>query len=221
MSSDSINYFDEPPLLCLELFSGTQSFGKQARLLGYDVVSVDITDYDGKYTPTHKVDIMNFDYTEYGPDTFSLIWCSPPCVAYSKCQYAWYGQTKADGTIFTRDTHEQNMLQSDIIIRKTLEIIDYFNPDFWFIENPQTGLLKSRAVMRDIPYIDVDYCQYSNWGYKKSTRIWTNKEILGKKCNKLTCPNMTNNKHNNLVRRTKNIFERYRIPPNLLNDLIV
>ena len=26
----------------------------------------------------------------------------------------------------------------------------------------------------DYPYYDVDYCMYSNWGYRKRTRIWTN-----------------------------------------------
>jgi hypothetical protein len=29
--------------------------------------------------------------------------------------------------------------------------------------------------MKDIPFYDVDYCMYSDWGYKKRTRIWTNK----------------------------------------------
>ena len=28
--------------------------------------------------------------------------------------------------------------------------------------------------MKDKPYYIVDYCMYSNWGYRKRTRIWSN-----------------------------------------------
>ena len=37
--------------------------------------------------------------------------------------------------------------------------------------------------MKDKPFYDVDYCMYSDWGYKKRTRIWTNKkDWIGLKC---------------------------------------
>ena len=43
------------------------------------------------------------------------------------------------------------------------------------MEYPQTGRLKPRDIIRDIPFYDIDYCKYCDWGYKKRTRIWTNK----------------------------------------------
>ena len=46
----------------LELFSGTQSVGKIAKKLGYEVVSLDICDYNGKFSPTHKKNILEFNY---------------------------------------------------------------------------------------------------------------------------------------------------------------
>ena len=46
----------------LELFSGTQSVGDVAKTLGYECISVDICDYKGRFPPTHKVDILNFNY---------------------------------------------------------------------------------------------------------------------------------------------------------------
>jgi hypothetical protein len=36
--------------------------------------------------------------------------------------------------------------------------------------------------MQNLPYTDVDHCRYSDWGYKKRTRIWTNSCYQGKLC---------------------------------------
>ena len=60
------------------------------------------------------------------------------------------------------------------------------------MENPQTGTLKNRDVVKDLKYYDVDYCMYSDWGYRKRTRVWTNKENFNNKlCDgKGTCGNM-------------------------------
>ena len=44
------------------------------------------------------------------------------------------------------------------------------------MENPATGTLKKREVVKDIPFYDCSYCMYSDWGYEKKTRIWTNKK---------------------------------------------
>ena len=65
------------------------------------------------------------------------------------------------------------------------EIINYFNPKYYFIENPQTGRMKEYI---DKPYYDVDYCNYLDWGYQKRTRIWTHamnwkpRELCRKDC---------------------------------------
>ena len=58
------------------------------------------------------------------------------------------------------------------IIKKTLEIIDYFKPHYFFIENPQAGLF-NQDLMNGINFYDVDYCKYG-FRYRKQTRIWTN-----------------------------------------------
>ena len=44
----------------LELFSGTGSIGKCCKLLGYEVVSVDMI-----MEADHKCDIMDFDYKSF------------------------------------------------------------------------------------------------------------------------------------------------------------
>ena len=155
----------------LELFSGTGSVGKVCEQLGWNVISV-----DNELPATHQIDIMEFDYKQYPKDYFSIVWGSPPCTDYSTLQSCWLGRKKADGILYTREIMEERMKEADKLVLKTFEIIDYFNPELWCVENPQTGKLKSREIMKDIPFYDVSYCMYCDWGYEKKTRIWTNKK---------------------------------------------
>ena len=162
----------------LELFSGTGSVGKVCHKLGWDTISVDL-----ELPATHECDIMDFDYKQYPKDYFSIVWGSPPCTDYSTLQNCWLNRKKADGIVYTREVMEDRMNHADKLVLKTFEIIEYFNPELWCVENPATGRLKSREIMKDIPFYDVSYCMYSDWGYEKKTRIWTNK----KDWNNLVC----------------------------------
>ena len=68
------------------------------------------------------------------------------------------------------------------------------------MENPATGNLKNRDVVKDLNFYDVDYCMYSDWGYRKRTRVWTNVDnFKPKRCDGSgTCGNMVmleNKKH--------------------------
>ena len=138
-------------LKLLELFSGTGSVGKVAKLLGYDVVSVDLKNAD------INTDILTWNYEQYEVGHFDVIHASPPCTEYSMAK-----------TVGERDLETANE-----IVLKTLEIIEYLNPKYYIIENPQTGLLKNQWFMYGIPYQDIDYCKYG-FPYRKRTRIWTN-----------------------------------------------
>jgi len=163
----------------LELFSGTHSVGKVCEKLGWNAISVDL-----ELPATHECDIMDFDYKQYPKDYFSIVWASPPCTYYSNLQNCWLGRKKKGMTeVFTKEILEAQRKESDQLILKTFEIIDYFNPELWALENPQKGTLKDRDIMKYIPYYDVSYCMYSDWGYEKRTRIWTNK----KEWNNLIC----------------------------------
>jgi len=173
----------------LEIFSGTGSVGKVCTELGYEVISVDIDDTHN--TPTHLTDIMKWDYKIYPVNHFDIIWASPPCTMFSCLRQCWIGRTiKAHGDkILTRE-----MLNEDInkiglpLLRKTEEIIDYFNPPLYIIENPGTGKMKNYI---DRPLFVVDYCKYADWGYKKRTHIWTNKTNFAPKTCKKDCGSLT------------------------------
>ena len=175
----------------LELFSGTKSIGKVCDQLGWTSVSVDMI-----LQADHQCDIMDFDYKQYPKDYFGICWGSPPCTAYSNLQSCWLGRKKKDG-IFTQEKMDSDMNEADLIVKKTLEIIDYFDCEYWFMENPQTGKLKNREFMKDIPFYDVSYCMYSDWGYEKKTRIWTNKKDWNNLiCDKSgSCGNMVESHH--------------------------
>ena len=156
------------PIRVLELFSGTGSVGKVAREKGWDVVSLDIDP-----RADINVDILLWDYRSLGM-TFDVVWGSPPCTMYSSFQ-----------DIHT-PKHLRDLGPSNALVMKTIEIINYFQPSYYFIENPQTGCLKEQSFMQPLPYHDVDYCMYGYMG-RKRTRLWTNyTEFQGKLCDK-TC----------------------------------
>ena len=216
----------------LELFSGTGSVGKCCKELGWDVVSVDLI-----LPADHQVNIMDFDYKQYPKDFFDIVWASPPCTNYSLLKKCWYGRKLKDGTIYNRELNEKEMDEADKLVLKSLEIINYFNPEYWFLENPQTGSLKNRNIMKGLSYYDVDYCMYSDWGYKKRTRIWTNKKNWENKLCNGKCGNMVGSLHKNNLgnadrfkrENLENVNkysgtsqqDRYRIPPDLIYSLFL
>ena len=191
----------------LELFSGTGSVGKVAKKLGWEVLSLDL-----ELEADININILDWDYKVFSPDTFDIVWASPPCISYSRLQCSWIGRVR-NGKIFTKDDINNMMDESDKLVLKSLEIIKYFNPEFWFLENPQTGRLKDRDIMKDIPFYDVDYCMYSNWGYQKRTRIWTNKTLLNNLiCDKSgSCGNMIDGKHKARLGTGKTVMDNGKI----------
>ena len=203
----------------LELFSGTHSVGN-AMKDKYNIISLDFNTYKGIEPATHLEDILTWDYKQYPRDHFDVIWASPPCVNYSILQNSNIGQM-VRGKIYTREMREENMKKSDIIGRKVIEIIEYFNPRLYFIENPQTGKMKERDWIQGRPFYDCDYCMFCDWGYRKRTRFWTNRKgFQNTLCNK-QCGNMTPDGKKHKIGKGKSKLLRYRIPPKLIKSLII
>lgn len=117
-----------------------------------------------------------------------MIWASPPCTEYSKA----------------KTTGIRKIAEANEIVLKTIEIIDYFQPNVYFIENPQTGRLKKQPFMRGYWYVDVDYCKYG-FQYRKRTRLWNN--LVQWKPNGLRlkdCGNVINGRHFQTAQRSPN-----------------
>ena len=150
----------------LDLFTGSGSVARAAEELGYEVTSLDI---DEKCEPDICADILEFDYTQYAPGSFDVIWASPPCDKFSKACFSNIGRYGITRETLLRDIH----LIGLPILRKTEDIIRYLKPRKYFIENPATGRMKDFVSLPNETYT-LDYCAYSDWGYRKRTNVFTN-----------------------------------------------
>jgi site-specific DNA-cytosine methylase len=159
-------------------------------------------------------DILVWHYASLPPNSFDVIWASPPCIEYSAAK-----------TVGVRKLDEANA-----IVKRTLEIIRYFNPRYWMMENPQTGLLKHRSFMADLPYNDLDYCKYG-MQYRKRTRLWNNVEAWTPKplCKK-ACGRINGNLHEQSAQQSPHMHlasvrskyltrELYKVPEPRIDEL--
>jgi hypothetical protein len=93
---------------------------------GYKVVQVDLK---------AGIDILKWNYRRIGRSQVAGILAAPPCTDYTVACNRYWAQKDKDGSTAA----------SNLLINKTLEIVDYFNPDFWGLENPGGRLTRMLA----------------------------------------------------------------------------
>ena len=161
----------EKPFSVLVLCSGTGSvekaltnkFGKHVKCIGVDI--------NPEHEPEIVTDINSWDYkSAFSNNEFDIIWASPDCSQYSKGK-----------TFGPRD-----LQKADDLVLKCLEIITYFKPQRWVVENSD-GELKNRTFMKEWNKF-LHTCSYCCYGfpYRKHTNIWTNAYVNLRKCTKDT-----------------------------------
>ena len=194
------------------MFSGTGSIDRAFERLGWTVVSVDIC---AKWKPTLVVDILQWDYTVFPRDYFQFVWASPVCTQYSVAK-----------TVGVRDLEG-----ADRLVSKALQIISYFGCN-WAMGNPQSGLLKSRAVVKGLPFFDTSYCKFS-YSYRKNMRIWSSLSLsLHQPCTlRNPCSAMIGRRHPKTAQQSRrgsdptdrnntcSQRELYSIPPTLCDEI--
>jgi len=157
----------------LELFCGTKSVGKVAEQQGYEVVSLD---FEPRFNATHTIDIFDWDYKQYPVGYFNVIWASPDCRTWSLASGGKY-RTKKD-IMGLGNKYQDEATMGCNMIRRVIEIIKYFQPDKWYMENPRALLqyfpdlcdfIKEYGAYRNLVY-------YGNYGHNcpKATHIWSN-----------------------------------------------
>jgi len=150
----------------LELFAGSRSISNVAEELGFQVFSSDIIPF---CLIDYVTDVLEFDVSKvpFMPD---IIWASPPCTGFSVAAIGYHWGGGKNGYI-----PNTKVAKSGIeIVKKTLSIIKYFNPPYYFIENPR-GMLRKMGFMQNIKRHTVTYCQYGD-NRMKPTDIWTNSD---------------------------------------------
>ena len=140
----------------LELFAGTGSIGRAFARRDFRTVSLDIATTKN-CTPTVLADIRAWDFKSSPYQRFDIIWSSPPCTEYSRAR--------------TTANKPRDLEQADALVKTVFNIVDYYKPKFWFLENPDTGMLKKRPMMTGIRRVRLDYCMYGT-PYRKRTSIW-------------------------------------------------
>jgi hypothetical protein len=147
------------------------------------------------------------------------IWGSPLCTQYSCAR--------------TNAKTPRDLEGSDKLVQKVLDLAKYFDVP-WFMENPHSGLLKSRDVVKGIPMRVIDYCCYADddWPgrYRKRTSIWTNTEWRPARplCFRSTCHFCSNGKkHDHIAQQRardgtpkQKLKQLYSIPSALPSELV-
>tara|TARA_Y100001972_G_scaffold105487_1_gene133064 strand:- start:250 stop:879 length:630 start_codon:yes stop_codon:yes gene_type:complete len=205
----------------LELFKGSGSITKYfIDNNDVEVISLDILE---KYNPTICSDIMTFDYKQFDIGYFDIIWASPECKIFSQLQHTHIGK-KWNSLEHLKNEREKNK----IYINKTIEIIDYLKPTYYFIENPLYSKIWDYIDNKNYidNYVIVDYC-YFGYNYKKPTKILTNKILENKRCSckkhnmrlGITGKNIKNGLTDNMIKDNTTLNQRYSIPQKLLDYL--
>ena len=197
----------------LELFAGSRSIGKQAESLGMEVFSSDINDFKGIH---YVVNILEFDYSKvpFHPD---VIWASPPCTGFSVAAigHHWTG---GKGAYIPRTETARLGIE---LVKKTLEIIDYYKPKYWFMENPR-GVLRKMDIVKELKRNTVTYCQYGD-ERMKPTDIWTNSDVWipRKMCkNGDPCHVAAPRGSRTGTQGRSNAYERSKIPDELCQEIL-
>ena len=163
-------------MVLLELFAGTGSVSKVAKIIDAHITSIDINAETAGYKPDIVDDILNINPVNLQvPD---IITASPPCQTYSIMTAKH--RTKEDMSPKTPEA-----VLGLKLLTKTVEIVKYFhklNPKVkYYIENP-VGRMQYEEILKELPDMKMYVVSYCKFGflYRKNTHIFSNDKHLAK-----------------------------------------
>lgn len=149
--------------IILSLFDYTGNWSKYYRENSYEVIQIDIQ---------HGQDILEWDYKEIDKDRVYGILAAVPCTDFALSGARHFARKDQDGTTE----------YSKKLVYKTLEIIDYFKPGFWVIENPMSRIHKVCPELGEVKF-KFNPCDFAGYlseeeqnkeRYNKQTWLWGN-----------------------------------------------
>jgi hypothetical protein len=200
----------------LVLFKGTGSIDRALESAGFEVLSLDI---DPKCNATWTCDILDWE-CPLEPGSVDYVWASPLCTEYSRAL----------------TTRARNLPHADRLVLKTLEIIERLQPKYWTLENPGTGLLKTREFMQGLPYQDVCALSIYDTGSRTGS-IWGNVPFVPRPMctRKDPCEQVSEGRHPTSAQRAPgkaggvrrasasdsySLDQLYSLPPALCEDIV-
>ena len=147
--------------IILSLFDLTGNWSKPYRDAGFEVVQVDLQ---------LGIDIMTWDYTKIPKNNVFGILAACPCTDFALSGARHFKRKDSDGTTE----------KSIALVHKTLEIIEYFNPKFWVVENPMSRIHSLVPELGEVAF-KFDPCDFAGYlsgeeqdsnRYNKKTWLW-------------------------------------------------
>ena len=166
--------------LCIDLFSGLRGGGSGFVKLGFRVIGVEM---NGKvneearqlhhYIEDHVMSILDID-EEWCKELIKrhglvkVVWASPPCTGFSiaSCGHHW-NAPEADGTRTPKSDKGRLAVQ---LVEHTLKVIEWLNPEYYWIENP-VGILRKLPLLDHLQHHKITYCKYGE-DRMKPTDLW-------------------------------------------------
>lgn len=148
--------------LFFEGFSGSGDLGKELERQGFAVVTSDL-----EHQSTHQGDLLEIPLEKiYNRGEFFGMHFSPPCTTFSVASIGTHwGPNKTPKTEAGRIGLQ--------LLNRTVQLINYFKPRFFTIENPR-GMMRKMPIMDQFDRHTIWYCQYGD-ERAKPTDIWFNR----------------------------------------------
>lgn len=149
--------------IILSLFDLTGNWSKPYRDNGYQVIQVDLQ---------MGIDILTWDYKQINKEDVYGILAACPCTDFAISGARHFARKDSDGTT----------AKSMELVKKTLEIINYFEPKFWVVENPMSRIHKLNPELGQVKF-KFDPCDFAGYckdqdqddnRYNKKTWLWGN-----------------------------------------------
>lgn len=152
--------------IILSLFDLTGNWSRPYEVNGYKVIKIDLQS---------GIDILEWNYKDIPKDSVYGILASVPCTDYAVSGARWFKEKDKNG----------RTEQSQKLVAKTKEIIDYFRPKFWVIENPVSRIHTLNPWMGKPKFYFHPY-EFAGYGfederYTKKTSLWGNFNLPIKK----------------------------------------